>query len=66
MPTFQKQLALRERLQHIEDELVKQSKRHVTSRTLRGTFEWSLPGAWQEPPEGYESGELPRPGGAHA
>ena len=45
-------------VQALEDALVKQGKRHVTSRTLRGTFTWAVPGAWDEPAEDIESGEL--------
>ena len=58
MPSISDQSALRERLQHIEDRLVRDHKQQVIVLAARGVFFWSLSGKIDVPLEEVEMPEL--------
>jgi len=51
MRTTEDQLAVRNWLQAVEDDLIDAGKRHVVIRGSEGVFEWTVHGASNEPAE---------------
>jgi hypothetical protein len=58
MSSIAEQLALRDRLQTIEDRLLLERYSHVIAKTSRGMFEWVLPRAVLQPADYLEIPEL--------
>ncbi len=58
MPSISDRLALRDRLQKVEHQLVRDNKRHVVVRATHGVFVWSLTGQDKTPAERVEIPEL--------